>query len=204
MKLHINTWSNWLFTLRIIGIWCVCFQCSERRTFTFLNGFTSLKTNKKILGNRHCPYLKCLWNAKSGVSTQFQRRGMRPAGGQRATDTFTLLSSILCLINFYRTVLIRFSWINSIHSDDKGCVRLAVTTWLTDFLSNTLILMAGDTSVWRSSCNWQFHITLLHVVLHWFVLIWFSWFHSIIAGNFDGEEMGSTDTLLILLLCVPS
>ena len=111
-------------------MWWVCFQCSERRTFTFLNGFTSLKTNKKILGNRHCPYLKCLWNAKSGVSTQFRRRGMRPAGGQRATDTFTLLSSIFCLIDFFSTVLIRFSWINSIHSDDKGCVRLAVTTWL--------------------------------------------------------------------------
>ena len=98
---------------------------------------------------------------------------------------------------FFSTVLIRFSWINSIHSDDKGCVRLAVTTWLTDFLSNTLILMAGDTSLWRSSCNWQFHITLLHVVLHWFVLIWFSWFHSIIAGNFDGKEMGSTDSLTL-------
>ena len=31
----------------------------------------------------------------------------------------------------------------------------------------------------------------------WFVLIWFSWFHSIIAGNFDGKEMGSTDSLTL-------
>ena len=120
-------------------MWWVCFQCSERRTFTFLNGSTSLKTNKKILGNRHCPYFKCLWNAKSGVSAQFRRRGMRPAGGQRATDTFTLLSSILCLINFFELF-----WFDSV-----GSIQSIPTT--------------RDASGWRSLPDW-----LIFYQIHWF------------------------------------